>query len=144
MNGRLEGRVALVIGAARGIGRAIADRFSEEGARIAIADTEAETGARTAAELGAVFVAADVSRTEDAERVVAETVAAHGGLDIVVQNAGIYPWTLIENTTAEEWDAVLGVNLRGCFVSAQACRKASTNRVIGRLSTLSDALNRPQ
>lgn len=120
MTERLAGRVALVIGAARGIGRAIAERFGEEGARIAIADTEEAAGRESAAALGASFVTADVSRPEDAARAVAETVAAHGGLDILVQNAGIYPWTLIENTSPEEWDAVLGVNLRGAFLATKA------------------------
>jgi 3-oxoacyl-[acyl-carrier protein] reductase len=117
---RLAGRTALVIGAARGIGRAVAERFIEEGATVAIADTGIDEGRATAAAIGATFVAADVSRPADAERAVAETVAAHGGLDILVQNAGIYPWTLIENTSPEEWDAVLGVNLRGAFLATKA------------------------
>ncbi|HUG61743.1 MAG TPA: SDR family oxidoreductase [Methylomirabilota bacterium] len=120
MTGRLEGRPALVIGAARGIGRAIADRFIEEGARVTIADTEVDAGRETAAAIGARFVSADVSRPEDADRAVAETVEAYGGLQILVQNAGIYPWTLIEDTTPEEWDAVLAVNLRGGFLATRA------------------------
>jgi len=117
---RLAGRSALVVGAARGIGQAIAQRFSEEGARVVIADRETDAGPRTAADLGGLYVEADVSDPQQAARAVEETVRHHGGIDIVVQNAGIYPWTLIENTTPEEWDAVLGVNLRGCFLLAKA------------------------
>ena len=113
MTDRLAGRVALIVGAARGIGAGIAERFVEAGARVMIADTEAEAGAATAAALSGRFVATDISRKHDAERAVAETLAAFGALDIVVQNAGIYPWSLIENIEPEEWDAMLGVNLRG-------------------------------
>lgn len=120
MTGRLDGRVALVIGAARGIGRAIAERFREEGARVAIADTEIAAGRETASAIGSRFVEADVSKPADADRAVAEAVAAYNGLDILVQNAGIYPWTLIEKTSPEEWDRVLGVNLRGAFLATRA------------------------
>lgn len=120
MIGRLAGRSALVAGAARGIGRAIAQRFREEGARVVIADRETEAGSRTAAELEGHFVETDVSDPLQATQAVEETVRRHGGIDIVVQNAGIYPWTLIENTTPEEWDAVLAVNLKGCFLLAKA------------------------
>ncbi len=133
MTGRLEGKSALVIGAARGIGAAIAERFAEEGARVTIADT-LEEGRQTADRLGGTFVAADVSRPEGAEAAVAAAVEAYGRLDVLVQNAGIYPWTLIENTSAEEWDQVLGVNLRGTFLAAKAAlphmRAAGGGRMI--------------
>ena len=95
-----------MIGGARGIGAAIAERFAEEGARVTIADTLAAEGAATAARLGGAFVATDIARPADAEAAVAAALAAHGRLDILVQNAGIFPWTLIENTSAEEWDTV--------------------------------------
>ena len=120
MSGRLQNRVALIIGSARGIGRAIAERFVEEGAKVTIADTEVEAGIATAADLNGHFVETDISTFEHAQRAVAETVEKFGRIDIVVQNAGIYPWTLIENTSPEEWDAVLGVNLRGTFLAARA------------------------
>jgi 3-oxoacyl-[acyl-carrier protein] reductase len=120
VTGRLEGRSALVVGAARGIGEAIAERFAEEGARVTIADTLAEEGRATAERLGGAFVEADVSEPEDAERAVAAATEAEGGLHILVQNAGIYPWTLIENTSPAEWDRVMGVNLRGTFLTARA------------------------
>jgi len=134
---RLHGRVALVIGAARGIGKGIAARFVAEGARVMIADTDPATGAATATELGGAdvvrFVAADVSRKEGAELAVAATVDAFGGLDILVQNAGIYPWTLIENIEPEEWDHVLGVNLRGTFLAARAALPVMRSRGGGRM-----------
>lgn len=134
MTGRLEGKSALVLGAARGIGEAIAERFAEQGARVTIADTLADEGRETARRLGGVFIDADVSQAVDADRVVAAAVEAHGGLHILVQNAGIYPWTLIENTSAEEWDRVLAVNLRGTFLAAKAAlapmRQAGGGRMV--------------
>ncbi|WP_108659165.1 SDR family oxidoreductase [Acuticoccus kandeliae] len=119
MTGRLNGKRALVIGAARGIGRAIAERFVEEGARVTISDVS-EAGAETAKAIGAAFVAADIATEDGANATVEAALAAHGGLDILVQNAGIYPWTLIEDISPAEWDAVLGVNLRGTFLAAKA------------------------
>jgi 3-oxoacyl-[acyl-carrier protein] reductase len=134
---RLAGRVALVVGGARGIGGAIAARFVAEGARVVIADTEAETGRAFAATLGGPdtvrFLVTDISQKADAERAVAEAVTHFGGIDIVVQNAGIYPWTLIENIEPEEWDAVLGVNLRGTFLVARAALPAMKARGYGRM-----------
>ena len=120
MTVRLKDKSALVIGAARGIGKAIAQRFAEEGAKLVIADTEAEAGAATAAELGAAFIRADISQLADAEAAVALAVERYGRLDIIVQNAGIYPWQLLENTSPEDWDRVMGVNLRGSFIAARA------------------------
>jgi 3-oxoacyl-[acyl-carrier protein] reductase len=120
LTGRLEGRTALIVGAAGGIGRGIAERFIEEGARVAIADTQSAAGAATAADIGALFFPGDISAPADAERIVAEAASALGSLQIVVQNAGIYPWTLIEHTSPEEWDQVLGVNLRSCFLVTRA------------------------
>ena len=133
MAGRLDGKSALIIGAARGIGEGIASRFVEEGAQVTIADTEEEAGRETAKRLGGGFVMADVSRPEDAERAVATAVAAHGGLDILVQNAGIYPWTLIEKIDPEEWDRVLAVNLKGTFLAAQAALRPMKAKRAGRM-----------
>ena len=119
-DGRLSGKVALIIGAARGIGRAIAERFVQADARLVLADSEAETGRQTARELDADFVTTDVSRLEDVTTAVAVAVEEHGRLDILVQNAGIYPWQLIENTSPDDWDRVMAVNLRGTFNATRA------------------------
>lgn len=102
MTGRLQDKVALIIGAARGIGEGIAERFVEEGARVVIADTEVEAGRETAKRLGGLFVETDISRMDHAERAVRTAIDGFGGLDILVQNAGIYPWTLIEKISPEE------------------------------------------
>jgi len=117
---RLKDRIALVIGAARGIGAAIAERFLEEGAVVVIADCEAAAGDAMAARLGAGFLSVDVASKSDVEHAVAQTVRRHGRLDILVQNAGIFPWTLIENIEPEEWDRVMAVNLKGTYLAARA------------------------
>jgi len=133
MTDRLAGKVALVIGGARGIGAGIAGRFAEEGARLVIADTLSPEGEVSARDLGGRFIAIDVSAKADCLRAVACAEEAYGGLDILVQNAGIYPWTLIENTSPEEWDSVLAVNLKGTFLSAQAALPAMRRRGGGRM-----------
>ena len=133
MTGRLDNKVALVIGAARGIGEGIAQRFVEEGARVTIADSEVQAGEDTAARLDGLFVETDISRLDHAERAVKSTIKAFGGLDIVVQNAGIYPWTLIEKTTPDEWDKVLAVNLKGCFLAARAALPHMKQKRAGRM-----------
>lgn len=133
MSGRLKDRVALVVGAARGIGRGIAERFSEEGARLVLADTEAEAGQATAEALGAAFLRTDISVMADAEAAVALALERHGRLDIVVQNAGIYPWQLLENTSPEDWDRVMAVNLRGSFVALRAALTPMKRQGYGRI-----------
>ena len=137
MAGRVGGKVAIVIGAARGIGAAIAERLAEEGGRVVIADTLEAEGRATADRLSkqgeATFVAADVSRKEAVDALVEATLARCGRVDILVQNAGIYPYTRLPDIPVEEWDAVLGVNLRGCFLALQACARPMRAQQYGRI-----------
>ena len=119
MTRRLQGKIAVITGAARGIGKGIATRFAEEGAQLVITDLDPRIEA-TARELGAWHLIADVSKPADAEAAVALAVEEHGRLDIMVQNAGIYPWQLLENTRADDWDRVMATNLRGSFLAARA------------------------
>ena len=130
---KLEGKVALVIGAARGIGEGIAQRFVEEGAKVVIADTEVEAGNETARRLNGLFIETDISRMDHAERAVKTAIDGFGGLDILVQNAGIYPWTLIENISPDEWDRVLAVNLKGTFLAARAALPHLKSKRAGRM-----------
>jgi 3-oxoacyl-[acyl-carrier protein] reductase len=137
MAGRVQDKVAIVIGAARGIGAAIAERLVEEGAGVVIADTRVADGEATARRLGsggaASFVATDVSRKDSVDALVQGTLARCGRVDILVQNAGIYPYTMLPEIAVEEWDAVLGVNLRGCFLAIQACIAAMRAQKYGRI-----------
>jgi 3-oxoacyl-[acyl-carrier protein] reductase len=133
MSGRLDGKSAIVIGAAGGIGEGVAQRFIEEGANVVIGDTAVDAGQETAKRMGARFVETDVSNPDDAERIVAAALESFGRLDIVVQNAGIYPWTLIENISPQEWDKVLAVNLKGTFLAARASLKPMKAQGGGRM-----------
>jgi 3-oxoacyl-[acyl-carrier protein] reductase len=137
LTGRLDRQVAIVIGAARGIGAAIAQSYVSEGARVVIGDSELE-GETTARRFGdesvARFLRMDVSAVADTQAIAAKALSDFGRLDILVQNAGIYPWTMIEDISPEEWDRVLSVNLRGCFLAARAAlpvmREAGYGRMI--------------
>jgi 3-oxoacyl-[acyl-carrier protein] reductase len=133
MTGRVSNQVALVIGAARGIGAGIAERLCEDGAKVVIADTEAAAGKLTAERTGGLFVETDISRKDHAERAVATTIERLGGLDILIQNAGIYPWTLIEDIEPEEWDRVMAVNLKGTYLAARAALPHMKSKKRGRM-----------
>lgn len=133
MTGRLEDKVALIVGAARGIGKGIAQRFAEEGAKLVLADTEAEAAQATANEFGASFIRTDISQIADADAAVAFAVERHGRLDIIIQNAGVYPWQLIENTSPDDWDRVMAVNLRGTFNAARAALVPMKKQRSGRM-----------
>jgi 3-oxoacyl-[acyl-carrier protein] reductase len=133
MSGRVAGKVALVIGAARGIGRAIAERLAEEGARLVVADTREPDAAHVARQGDHGFLAADVADQAAVERLVATTLARCGRIDILVQNAGIYPLTLLPDIAVAEWDRVLAVNLRGCFLAIQAVLPAMRAQRYGRI-----------
>jgi NAD(P)-dependent dehydrogenase (short-subunit alcohol dehydrogenase family) len=117
--GRLDGRVAVITGAASGIGREAALLFSEEGARVCVADVVAEAGERTAAECREAFCQpADVSDPDSVRAMYAETVRRYGGVDVLYNNAGIMPPDddSILVTEPGAWDRVLAVNARGVFL----------------------------
>jgi NAD(P)-dependent dehydrogenase (short-subunit alcohol dehydrogenase family) len=122
--GTLASKIALVTGAASGIGRATALLFAREGAAVAVADLDEASGeavVQAIVEEGgrAIFVPCDVSQAADCQRAVGQTVAALGGLDILVNNAGIIRRADVLATTEEEWDRVMAVNVKSVFLMAK-------------------------
>jgi NAD(P)-dependent dehydrogenase (short-subunit alcohol dehydrogenase family) len=118
---RLRDRVALVTGAGAGIGRAIAEAFAREGAKVVVNDTNPSTGEAVAEGINkgggaAAFVQGDVSKETDASKIVQFTVQTHGRLDVLVNNAGVERVKPTHELTEQEWDAVMNVNLKGCFL----------------------------
>ncbi len=127
MEKRLEGKVALVTGASGGIGQATAVRLGQEGAAVGVNYRSSENGARETVKQiesnggWAVAVQGDVSKEDDAERMVRNTIEAFGGLDVLVNNAGIESEVPFLEMSLEEWEKIISVNLTGFFL---VCREA--------------------
>ena len=122
---RLEGRVALITGGARGMGAAEAKLFSREGAKVVIADILEDEGRQTEAEINetggdAIFIKLDVSQQSDWDAAIERTVEQFGKLDVIVNNAGIASGFTIEETTVEHWDQIMDVNAKGVFLGTKA------------------------
>jgi NAD(P)-dependent dehydrogenase (short-subunit alcohol dehydrogenase family) len=118
MSGQLQGKVAVVTGGSRGIGRAIVERFLAEGASVATSARKPPTDLPQNPNL--LFLIADVSKAADVESLFAHTLERFGGLDILVNNAGIQVEKTIEQTSEAEFDRVIAVNLKGIFLCAKA------------------------
>jgi NAD(P)-dependent dehydrogenase (short-subunit alcohol dehydrogenase family) len=135
---RLRDKIALVTGAAGGIGAATARRFAREGAAVAINDAkpeglEAVAGEIRAAGAKALVLPGDVTKKADCERIVQEVSRTFGRLDILINNAGINRDAMAAKMTEEQWDAVLSVNLKGTFLCAQAALPGMRERGWGRV-----------
>jgi 3-hydroxybutyrate dehydrogenase len=124
---KLDGKVALVTGAASGIGHGIAKRYVEAGGRVAIADLNADGAAAAAKELGdknvAIGVGMDVSKEDQVNAGVEQTVKAFGRIDILVSNAGIQIVHPIEEFPFSDWKKMLAIHLDGAFLTTKACLK---------------------
>jgi 3alpha(or 20beta)-hydroxysteroid dehydrogenase len=122
MAGRLEGKVALVTGAAQGMGAAEATTFAAEGAKVVIADILEDEGQALAKELGdaALFVALDVTNEDQWRAAVDATIAEFGKVDVLVNNAGIVRFTMLADTSLEEYRLVTEVNQTGVFLGMKA------------------------
>lgn len=140
--GKLDGKVAIVTGAARGIGKAIALRFAGEGADIVVSDVKTPDVEATAAKIReagrkAVAVTADVSKKDEVERMVATAVDTFKKVDILVNNAGISRREVLLEMTEEDWDKVLDTNLKGVFLCTQAAAKHMVQQKYGKIINLS-------
>jgi NAD(P)-dependent dehydrogenase (short-subunit alcohol dehydrogenase family) len=134
MSGRLEGRVAVITGAASGIGAETARTFVANGARVVVADFQEEAGKKVAAQLGeaARFMRCDVTKEADVEAAVDLAVSAFGRLDVMVNNAGIVGAVgPIAKTSVEAWDATIDVLLRGVFLGMKHAARVMAPRECG-------------
>jgi len=140
MNKSLEGKVALVTGAAIGNGQAFCVRLAEEGAKIVIADiADASETKKLVEDVGgeAMTMIVDVTKQDDTLRMAAETVARFGRLDVLVNNAGLYHEEPFELISFESWKQILDVNLTGLFLATQAVLPYMKNGKFGRIINLS-------
>ena len=133
----LGGRVCLVTGGSQGIGEACARRFAREGARVVIADVDDARGQALAAELGALYVHCDVGSKADVDALVAACIAAHGRIDVLVNNAGIFKAADFLEVTEADFDAVLRVNLKGSFLVGQAVAREMARAASGSIINMS-------
>ncbi len=125
----LKNRIAIITGASRGIGLAIAERFIADGATVVMTDVLDEQGQAEAKGIGATYLHCDVSKAADVNSVVAATIKQHGAVDILVNNAGISIAGDFLEITEEQFDTVIGVNLKGSFLMLQACAKEMVKQI---------------
>jgi 3-oxoacyl-[acyl-carrier protein] reductase len=142
----LEGKTAIVTGASRGIGKAIALKYAQEGCNVAFTDLfEDENMKATEAELRALGVkakgyASDASKFDDTERVVNQIVEEFGRIDVLVNNAGITKDALLMRMTEEQWDAVINVNLKSVFNFTKAAQKTMLKQRSGSIINMSSVV----
>lgn len=149
---RQAGKVAVVTGAARGIGRACAERFLAEGAKVVLGDIDARELEKCAAEIGTpesvLAVVTDVSRKDQVDALVASAVARFGRVDIMVNNAGIAPVQDFLDVSEADYDRVLAVNLKGAFMGTQAAARQMIAQgqggVIINMSSINSGLANPR
>jgi 2-deoxy-D-gluconate 3-dehydrogenase len=125
---RLDGKTAIITGGAKGIGRGIAERLVEAGATVVISDIDQEAGKKASETIGAHFIPTDMTSEAELRQLVRLCRERHGSVDILVNNAGIYPFRPALEMTAQEWDQVQAVNLRGLFIlSREFANAVGTN-----------------
>ena len=141
--GRYDGRVAVITGAARGIGFGIATRLAEEGASIAVVDLDETAAVEAAAKLGAVDgakhigIGGDVSDAASVDAAIERVVAELGGIHVLVNNAGITRDNLLFKMSEVDWDLVMGVHLKGPFLMTKAAQKHFVEQKYGKILNLS-------
>lgn len=139
---RVQDKVAIITGSARGIGAATAARLAEEGAKVVVCDLNQAACEETASNIRqigaeAVAIACDVTKREDVESLVSQTLNHFGRIDILVNNAGVIRDNLVHRMTDEDWDLVMNVHLKGAFYVTQAVQKQMVTQQYGKIVNLS-------
>lgn len=142
MPGRVEGKVAIVTGGGAGIGRSSGLRLAEEGARVIVTDISEERGRETVEEIErrggeGLFIAHDVAREDHWHSVVEEARERFGGVDVLLNNAGIYLIKPLVETTLEDWNNLMAVNVTGVFLGMRECAPVMAERGGGSIINLS-------
>jgi NAD(P)-dependent dehydrogenase (short-subunit alcohol dehydrogenase family) len=141
---RAQGKVAMVTGGGAGIGRACCLRLAEEGARVAVTDISEERGDETVGQIedkggDGIFLRHDVTREDQWESVVGRAREAYGGVDVLVNNAGLYLTKPLTETTVEEWNNLMAVNVTGVFLGMKHAAPSMAERGGGSIVNMSSA-----
>jgi pyridoxal 4-dehydrogenase len=141
MDGPLAGQVAIVTGAARGIGRATAERLAADGARVVLVDRDAEAVQEAASTIGdrTLPLVVDVTDPPAVRNGMEHVLASHGRIDVLVNNAGVYPHTPFGSLSFDEWRRVMAVNLDGMFLMTSSVWAAMVQRSYGRIVNIGSA-----
>lgn len=138
--GRFDGRVAVITGAARGIGFTTAEAFATEGAKVAVVDLDESAAADAAAKLpggGHIGIGANVAKAQDVEAAFARVADELGGVHILMNNAGVTRDNLLFKMTEDDWDIVMGVHLKGAFLMSKAAQQHFVPQKYGKIINVS-------
>ncbi len=116
----LKGKVAIITGSSSGIGKAMAEKISEKGAKVVVSDINVEKGEKVAEKIGGTFIKCDVSSKKEVDKLVEETVEKYGKLDIIVNNAGVGSMSSIEDMEKDEWEMIRSIDLDGVVYGCMA------------------------
>lgn len=135
---RMENKVAIVTGGAKGIGRGISKVFAEEGAKVLVVVRSEDTAKKVVEEIKsnggeASYFIGDVSKEEDMNKMAETCIERYGKIDVLCHNAGIFPEVRLEDMTVEDWDTVNDINLKGTFLAVKACLPNMINNKYGRI-----------